>query len=92
MIKCVPHVQHDCFSSFNQSDHFFLVSSLPLPSSLRKLPIVVLGRSYVMSYNFSYTVVRWCEPTRGGDSIFEFFYENLIDHSHFKLADKYKGL
>ena len=39
VIKCVPHVQHDYFSSFNQSDHCFLVSSLPLPSSLRKLPI-----------------------------------------------------
>ena len=38
MIKCVPHEQHDYFSSFNQSDHCFLVSSLPLPSSLRKLP------------------------------------------------------
>ena len=41
MIKCVPHMQHDYFSSFNQSDHCFLASSLPLPSSLRKLPIEV---------------------------------------------------
>ena len=40
MIKCVPHVQHDYFSSLNQSDHCFLVLSLPLPSSLRKLPTV----------------------------------------------------
>ena len=39
MIKCAPHVQHDYFSSFNQSDHCFLVSSLLLPSSLRKLPV-----------------------------------------------------
>ena len=23
MLKCVPHVQHDYLSSFNQSDHFF---------------------------------------------------------------------
>ena len=38
VLKCVPHVQHDYFSSFNQSDHCFLASSLPLPSSLRKLP------------------------------------------------------
>ena len=37
-MKCVPHVQHDYFSSLNQSDHCFLVSSLALPSSLRKLP------------------------------------------------------
>ena len=42
MIKCVPHVQHDYFSSLNQSDHCFLTSSLP--SSLRKLPIDFLHR------------------------------------------------
>ena len=33
-VKCVPHVQHNYFSSFNQSDHCFLASSLPLLSSL----------------------------------------------------------
>ena len=33
-LKCVPHVQHDYFSSFNQSEHYFLASSLP--SSLLK--------------------------------------------------------
>ena len=38
-LKCVPHVQHDYFPSFNQSDHCFLALSLPLPSSLLKLPI-----------------------------------------------------
>ena len=36
LLKCVPHVQHDYCSSFNQSDHCFLV--LLLPSSLLKLP------------------------------------------------------
>ena len=35
--KCVPHVQHDCFSLFDQSDHCFLTSSLPLSSSWLKL-------------------------------------------------------
>ena len=39
LLKYVPHVQHDYFSSFNQSDHCFLASSLPLPSSLLKLAI-----------------------------------------------------
>ena len=34
----MPHVQHDYFSSFIQSDHCFLASSLPLPSSFLKLP------------------------------------------------------
>ena len=41
ILKCVPHVQHDYSSSFNQSDHCFLASSLPLPSSLLKLPIIL---------------------------------------------------
>ena len=41
LLKCVPHVQHDHSSSFNQlqSDHCFLASPLPLPPSLLKLPI-----------------------------------------------------
>ena len=38
VLKYVPHVQHDYFSSFNQSGHCFLASSLRLPSSLLKLP------------------------------------------------------
>ena len=37
VLKCVPHVQHDYFSSFNQSDHCFSALSLPLPSSFLKL-------------------------------------------------------
>ena len=39
VLKCVPHVQNDYFSSFNQSDHYFLASLLPLLLSLLKLPI-----------------------------------------------------
>ena len=35
VLKCVPHVQHDYFSSFNQSDRCSL--ALPLPTSLLKL-------------------------------------------------------
>ena len=38
----VPHVQHDCFSSFNQSNHWFVALSLTLPSSNLKLPIIIL--------------------------------------------------
>ena len=38
-LECVPHVQHDYFSTFSQSDRCFLASSLQLPSSLVKLPI-----------------------------------------------------
>ena len=38
--KSVPHVQHDYFSSFNQSNHWFVALSLKLPSSNLYLPIV----------------------------------------------------
>ena len=41
VFKCVPHVQHENFSSFNQSDHCFLALSLMLPSSFLKLVIIV---------------------------------------------------
>ena len=40
VLKCVPHVQHDYFSSFNQLYHCFLALSLPFPSSFLKLPSV----------------------------------------------------
>ena len=38
VLKCVPNVQHDYISSFNQSGHCSLASSLPL--SLLKVPNV----------------------------------------------------
>ena len=37
VLKCVPHVphvQHDYFSSFHQSDHCFSGAVAPVPSSL----------------------------------------------------------
>ena len=36
--ESVVHVQHDYFSSFNQSNHWFVTLSLTLPSSDLKLP------------------------------------------------------
>ena len=38
--KSELHVQHDYFSSFNQSNHWFVALSLTLPSSDLKLPVV----------------------------------------------------
>ena len=38
--KSVQHVQHDYFSSFNQSNHWFVALSWTLPSSDVKLPII----------------------------------------------------
>ena len=35
--KSVPHVQHDYFSSFSQSSHWFMALSWSLPSSFLKL-------------------------------------------------------
>ena len=37
----VPHVQHDYFSSFNQSNHRLVTVSLPMPSSFLKLPYMI---------------------------------------------------
>ena len=36
--KSVEHVQHDYFSSLNQSNNWFMALSLLLPSSFLKLP------------------------------------------------------
>ena len=46
-LKCVPHVQHDYFSPFNQSDHCFLALSLPLKSLLKLLiQLIVIAISF----------------------------------------------
>ena len=37
--ESVLHVQHDYFSSFSQSNHWFVVLSWSLPTSFLKLPI-----------------------------------------------------
>ena len=51
--KSVPHVLHDYFSSFNQSNHWFVALYLMLPSSNLKLPSILLrirvGGPFVMS-------------------------------------------
>ena len=55
VLKCVPHVQHDCFSSFYQSDHCFLASSLPFPSSLLKLLITTTTTLGIDQENYGHT-------------------------------------
>ena len=40
--KGVVHVQHDSFSAFNQSSYWFMMFSLLLPSSFRKLLIIII--------------------------------------------------
>ena len=49
--KSVLHVQHDYFSSFNQSNHWFVALSLTLPSSDLKLPRNFLVASSVYVQN-----------------------------------------
>ena len=53
VLKCVPHVQHDYFSSFNQSDHCYLALLLPLPLSLLELPVILRGTSV---HDFAYCI------------------------------------
>ena len=43
--KSVPHMQHDYFSSFNQSNHGFLALSLTLPST--NLRHCLHGRGFI---------------------------------------------
>ena len=43
--KSVPHVQHDHFSSSNQSNHWFVAIWLTLPSSNLKFPITEFTRT-----------------------------------------------
>ena len=43
--KSVLHVHHDYFSSFNQSNHWFVALSLTLPSSDLKLPNLTTATS-----------------------------------------------
>ena len=38
VLKSGPHVQHDYFSSFNQSNHWFVALLLPMTSFFFKLP------------------------------------------------------
>ena len=49
---CLPHVQHDYFSSFVQSDHCFLALFVLLPSSLLKLDNHSLCIAYYYSQNW----------------------------------------
>ena len=55
----MPHVQHDYFSSFNQSNRRFLVSPFPFPSSLLKLPpdiMMITGKGITKNI---FRVVGW---------------------------------
>ena len=52
--KSMLHVQHDYFSSFNQSNYWFVALSLTLPSSNLKLPNKMLDPFWA-----SRSVVNW---------------------------------
>ena len=70
--ESVPHEQHDYFSSFNQSNHLFVASSLPLLSSFLKLPtdalIHLLGLVFLLHFK---TLAR---PTQTKCHTFAFGY------------------
>jgi len=50
LLKCVSHVQHDYFSSFNLSDYSFLALSLPLSSVLINLPLSYISTPLVFRF------------------------------------------
>ena len=47
--KSMPHVENDCFPSFNQTKDWFVALSLPLTSSFLKLPDIFVEGS-LLSY------------------------------------------
>ena len=61
VLKCVPHMQHNYFSSFNQSNHCFLASLLLLLLSLLKL----FNDKVITPF-----VVHSCKATRRGKYVF----------------------
>ena len=82
--KSVPHVQHDYFSSLNQSNHWFVALSLTLPSSKLKLPIPpiingqCIGRvSAAISTDISVEHRSTCRPTYR--SICRSIYRPMLD-------------
>ena len=58
VLKCVLHVQHDYFSSFNQSSHWFVAFSLTLtlPSWNLKLPKI---RNFTLSFGRYVKELYW---------------------------------
>ena len=64
VLKCLPHVQHDYFSSFNQSDHCFLASSLLLTSSLLKFPNGQSQRNLRACITFHEKKNSWFDETK----------------------------
>ena len=61
-LKCVPHVQHDYFYSFNQSDHCFLASSLiklPNNTSCSKQQILLTYRIRISRPSSPHRTLQW---------------------------------
>ena len=57
--KSVLHVQHDYFSSFNQSNYWFVALSLTLPSSNLKLPSNSKSAGWYDNTNSSWTATHF---------------------------------
>ena len=85
MLKCVPHAQHDYFSSFNQSDHFFLELLLLLPSSLLKLSIengtkrlCKTAKWFQMSIQADKNGATWSKPRSISVNLHRFLFSPLF--------------
>ena len=58
-LGCVLQLERDYFSPFNQSDHCFLASSLPLPSPLLALRYVTLHYVTLHYVTLRYITLRY---------------------------------
>ena len=61
VLKCVSHVQHDYFSSLDQSNSLFVALSLPFRSWMLKLPNDISFSHYRKEIFFSLKIVRDAE-------------------------------
>ena len=59
-LRSVPHVQHDYFSSFNQSNHWFVTS---LPSCISYTPSFYAGNLILVNFFFWYQIFVFHFPT-----------------------------
>ena len=79
----MPHVQHDHFSSFNQSDHYFKALSLPLPSSLLKLSDCNSHSVDYIDWRCSYGLVFLCtRESKLRTFQFKFLHRRIATNSY----------
>ena len=92
--KRVPHVQHDYFSSLNQSNHLFVALSSPLPSSFLNLTPYFRGFAARLDRKTrqlrSLALIKPLQQSRKQSSLILVF-QSFIPISHTKITKVIKS-